>query len=431
MTNSDIRPLPIPFRGDIFRRMFQTVPRAPLLLGLAGLLPFLWGALTVLFPDLARWTVQTIGPRFAGPYVMLFYGAVILSFMSGVLWGFATKARGTLAATGYALSVLPALWAFFMTGGGPVAAGMSLIFGFAGLLGAFIRKRETMPFVVTEHAVYWKEVDRGAVALECGLPVSQSDNEQSANFKDTFRNIARAVYGKADYTVSVARSNIPDQQRLGADPVAYIPNGVDVEYLRGDLSAEADRPSLTVGWVGRCAHIKQPLRFLDLAGYIARQQSQSRYPEVNFRMYLSRAGEEELEKEVAQRAAGIPGLTLYWDRPAKQAMRGLDALCISSISEAQPLVALEAIAAKALPFGWQCGDLDSELGYFFPQHRPVGEIANKLVELWREPLAWESEVEQLFETVKAEHTWQQIFRQYRELFDALAEPSNASEDLTT
>ncbi len=114
--------------------MFQTIPRAPRILGLAGLLPFLWGALTVLAPDLGLWTAQTLGPRFAGPYVMLFYGAVILAFMSGVLWGFATKATGTLASIGYALSVIPALWAFFMTGGGPVSAGMNLIFGFAGLL---------------------------------------------------------------------------------------------------------------------------------------------------------------------------------------------------------------------------------------------------------------------------------------------------------
>jgi hypothetical protein len=114
--------------------MFQSIPRAPLILGLAGLAPFLWGALTVLRPDLGLWTAQTLGPRLAGPYVMLFYGAIILSFMSGVLWGFATKATGRLAGIGYALSVIPALWAFFMTGGGPQSAGMNLIFGFAGLL---------------------------------------------------------------------------------------------------------------------------------------------------------------------------------------------------------------------------------------------------------------------------------------------------------
>ena len=110
------------------------IPRAPLLLGLAGTLPFIWGAITTALPDFALSAAQMIGPRFVGPYIQLFYGAVILSFMSGALWGFATKAEGKQAATGYALSVLPALWAFFMTGGGPTTAAVNLIVGFLGLL---------------------------------------------------------------------------------------------------------------------------------------------------------------------------------------------------------------------------------------------------------------------------------------------------------
>lgn len=110
------------------------IPLAPLVLGLAGLIPFVWGAATYLSEPLAQWGLRALGPRFIGPYVQLFYGSVILSFMSGVLWGFATKAQGTRAATGYVLSVIPALWAFLMTGGGPTTAGMNLIFGFAGVL---------------------------------------------------------------------------------------------------------------------------------------------------------------------------------------------------------------------------------------------------------------------------------------------------------
>ncbi|MFY9210199.1 MAG: DUF3429 domain-containing protein [Aestuariivita sp.] len=110
------------------------IPAAPLILGLAGLIPFLWGAATYLIAPLADWGNATLGARFVGPYVQLFYGSVILSFMSGVLWGFATRANGAQAATGYVLSVIPALWAFFMTGGGPVSAGTNLIFGFLGLL---------------------------------------------------------------------------------------------------------------------------------------------------------------------------------------------------------------------------------------------------------------------------------------------------------
>ena len=113
----------------------RDVPPAALWLGLAGALPFLWGVLTLASGDLAAFGAGLAGPRFVGPYVQLFYGSVILSFMSGVLWGFATRAEGAVEATGYALSVLPALWAFFLTGGGPTSAAINLAFGFTGLLG--------------------------------------------------------------------------------------------------------------------------------------------------------------------------------------------------------------------------------------------------------------------------------------------------------
>jgi hypothetical protein len=110
------------------------IPRSALLLGLAGLLPFYWGLLTMLAPELGAWTQMTLGGRFAGPYLQLAYGTVILAFMSGVLWGFAAKAEASAAPYGYALSVIPALWAFFMVGGGPVAGAINLIAGFLGLL---------------------------------------------------------------------------------------------------------------------------------------------------------------------------------------------------------------------------------------------------------------------------------------------------------
>ena len=114
---------------------FAAVPRAPLLLGLAGLLPFLWGVATLWSVPLQDLTLRLVGPRFAGPYVILSYGTVILSFMSGVLWGFATRAEGEAAALLYALSTLPALWAFFFVGGGPVSAAIHLMAGFVAVLG--------------------------------------------------------------------------------------------------------------------------------------------------------------------------------------------------------------------------------------------------------------------------------------------------------
>jgi hypothetical protein len=111
------------------------IPRSALLLGLAGLIPFFWGAASQLSPALGDWGTAVLGPRFVGPYVSLSYGTVILAFMSGVLWGFATRASGAVATSGYVLSVVPALWAFFFVGGGPVSAALWLAAGFVGLLG--------------------------------------------------------------------------------------------------------------------------------------------------------------------------------------------------------------------------------------------------------------------------------------------------------
>jgi hypothetical protein len=104
------------------------IPKSALLLGLAGLIPFLATACALLIGQPAF--LAGLDAR-----IMLHYGTIILAFMSGVLWGFATKAEGRAAAQGYILSVIPALWAFFTTMGAPLQGLYALILGFLGLLG--------------------------------------------------------------------------------------------------------------------------------------------------------------------------------------------------------------------------------------------------------------------------------------------------------
>ncbi|WP_328592212.1 DUF3429 domain-containing protein [Thalassovita litoralis] len=56
------------------------------------------------------------------------------SFTSGILWGFAARARDGKASLGYVLAVLPAVWAFAMTGGGARSAALNLSIGFLASL---------------------------------------------------------------------------------------------------------------------------------------------------------------------------------------------------------------------------------------------------------------------------------------------------------
>ncbi|WP_439136590.1 DUF3429 domain-containing protein [Roseicyclus sp.] len=109
------------------------IPAPALILGLAGLLPFLYGALSVVWPALGGlgrfWSVNH-----AGHALLQIYGIVILCFMAGVIWGFAAKADGPQAAMFYALSVLPAIFVFLTAFAEPRASLLMLIMGFVSLL---------------------------------------------------------------------------------------------------------------------------------------------------------------------------------------------------------------------------------------------------------------------------------------------------------
>jgi len=114
--------------------MILKIPTGALILGLSGVLPFAWGAVTLLSEEAFNFGIENFGARFVGPLIQLSYGVIILCFMSGVLWGFATKMDEKNGSLGYILSVLPALWAFLSTGRGPISDTISLIVGFLAVL---------------------------------------------------------------------------------------------------------------------------------------------------------------------------------------------------------------------------------------------------------------------------------------------------------
>jgi hypothetical protein len=114
----------------------MTIPRTPLILGLAGLIPFMLGAVLTIFGAAAL--PETIGMR-----ILLEYSRVILAFISGVLWGFAAKVQGWNF--GYALSTLPALWAFFASFLDDQPRMIALAIGFAAILGLDFAFRHLAP----------------------------------------------------------------------------------------------------------------------------------------------------------------------------------------------------------------------------------------------------------------------------------------------
>jgi hypothetical protein len=114
--------------------VISKIPTGALILGLSGVIPFAWGAVTLISEEAFNFGIENFGARFVGPLIQLSYGVIILCFMSGVLWGFATKMDEKNGSLGYILSIVPALWAFLSMGRGPISDTISLIVGFLAVL---------------------------------------------------------------------------------------------------------------------------------------------------------------------------------------------------------------------------------------------------------------------------------------------------------
>lgn len=108
------------------------IPPAALLLTIAGLIPFVLGALMTLGMFEPSGYTRYLGTD--GRLIMLRYGVIILCFMAGVLWGFATKTQGPQATACYVLATLPALWAFLSPGRRADEALINLMIGFVAVL---------------------------------------------------------------------------------------------------------------------------------------------------------------------------------------------------------------------------------------------------------------------------------------------------------
>ena len=135
----------------------KKIPNSALILGLSGLIPFFWGALTSFGFVLEDLKLTGLSDEYIGSNINLIYGTIILAFMSGVLWGFAANVDDKRRPVGLILSVLPALWAFFTFNGILINPFISLIIGFCAV------------FVIDIRFYYWQLTPKWWLSLRSVL----------------------------------------------------------------------------------------------------------------------------------------------------------------------------------------------------------------------------------------------------------------------
>jgi hypothetical protein len=110
------------------------VPAAAWAVGVAGLVPFLYGA-AMLVADkgaLPGFGLVIAAPE-GGAAILARFGAVILGFMGGCLWGFASSGGRRPSPGPLAAASVPAFLAFVALGGDPARSCALLALGFAVL----------------------------------------------------------------------------------------------------------------------------------------------------------------------------------------------------------------------------------------------------------------------------------------------------------
>jgi polysaccharide biosynthesis protein PelF len=223
--------------------------------------------------------------------------------------------------------------------------------GYAGLAMARASLLSGRPGVLTEHGIYTNE-RRIEVSMADWLrdphPPTLAVAERPIDLRDVwlgaFASYSRAAYESANRIVTLFEGNQTLQQREGASPhrMSIIPNGVDVErYAKIKRGVRAHPP--TVALIGRVVPIKDIKNFIRAVALLHEM-----VPRVRVRIFGARDEDPTYYRECADmvRFLGLADSIEFMGHvEARDALVEVDVLALSSLSEAQPLVLLEAGAA--------------------------------------------------------------------------------------
>lgn len=225
--------------------------------------------------------------------------------------------------------------------------------GYAGLAAARARVEAGRPAIVTEHGIYanerriellladWLGSDSEAMVYKAG--------ERNSSLRDmwiaSFASYTKICYSACDKIITLYEGNQKFQLRDGAEPskTIIIPNGIDPERFRSVHSSHANsRP--TIGLIGRVVPIK------DIKTYVrACNVLRQSFPDLRALVMgpTDEDGEYYEECVLLARQLGCEDAIEFTGKVnIGDYLGSIDVVVLTSLSEAQPLVVLEAGVAE-------------------------------------------------------------------------------------
>ena len=270
--------------------------------------------------------------------------------------------------------------------------------GYAGLLAARGAVETGRPALITEHGIYTNErrieilmADWISDTVEKGLAIDDPRMDLRDLWISTFEAYARVAYEACAAITTLYRDNQELQVAAGAQGhrLRVIANGIDVSTFAG-LGRPTQQARPTMALIGRVVPIKDIKSFIAAAAAV-----RSRIPDLQA-LVIGPTDEDpayfrECLKLVEELGVG-ECVTFTGNRRIVEVLPSIHVVVLTSLSEAQPLVLLEAGAAGIPCVATNVGacreilegaadEAASEMGGFVTELVAPDQVADRVVRL--------------------------------------------------
>jgi glycosyltransferase involved in cell wall biosynthesis len=310
--------------------------------------------------------------------------------------------------------------------------------GYAGLLAAAAKLKVDRPMLLTEHGIYTKERrieinraewirdwDSGEIVAERKAPYFKR------YWIRQFEMMSHICYEAADEIFTLYTGNTLDQMKDGADAkkLRVVPNGIDLERYgeaAARFEARGENERFTVGFVGRVCPIKDVMTFVSAMRLVA-----DKVPNLRVRILGPMEEDPEYADQCKAHASqlGLDGIVAFEGRVnVLHEYPSLDVMVLTSISEAQPLVILEAGAVGIPIVATDVGSCSELLHGRGPEDRALGaggiitpmatpgETARAILRLHDDPVYRKRTGESMRERVKRFYDQRDMVEAYRDIY---------------
>jgi glycosyltransferase involved in cell wall biosynthesis len=323
--------------------------------------------------------------------------------------------------------------------------------GYAGLLAALWSYRTGRPLMVTEHGIYARERDMELARADWIRDEADGVSEPRSTWaprvsplrrlwSSFFRALSRMAYVQARHIITLSDVNRAKQIVDGAPPekIEIVPNGVALKNqapAAGDSGAAvAPKQRLRVGFVGRVVPIKDLVTFIracDIALNSVELEARVIGPAEEDPGYAARC------RQLVARLGRTDQIQFVGPMPPDKIYGDLDVVVLTSFSEGQPLVILEAYAWGVPVVATEVGACREMIEGRTAEDRAIGpsgfvtrvatpkETAAALVRLARDvPLRWRMGAAG-HRRVTAFYQRHDMLARYRALYSSLIEAPEA------